>query len=292
MQEGSFRCDANVSIRPKGQEKYGTRTELKNINSFKFVEKAINIEVERQIEIIENGGKITQETRLYDADKNETRSMRSKEEANDYRYFPDPDLLPVIISDELRTQVRADLPELPQIKRQRFIAEYQLDAETAGILSSTKQLAHYFEALVKSSGCDAKTCSNWVTGDLLGVLNKQSLDIAQSPISYERLAGLLQRIADNTISGKIAKQVFEAMLNSEDDADAIIESQGLKQITDSGAIEAIIDKIIADNPAQVEQYLNGKDKVFGFFVGQTMKASQGKANPGEVNKILQGKLKR
>ncbi|CAC9510324.1 Aspartyl-tRNA(Asn) amidotransferase subunit B (EC 6.3.5.6) @ Glutamyl-tRNA(Gln) amidotransferase subunit B (EC 6.3.5.7) [uncultured Gammaproteobacteria bacterium] len=217
MQEGSFRCDANVSIRPKGQEKYGTRTELKNINSFKFVEKAINIEVERQIEIIENGGKITQETRLYDADKNETRSMRSKEEANDYRYFPDPDLLPVIISDELRTQVRADLPELPQIKRQRFIAEYQLDAETAGILSSTKQLAHYFEALVKSSGCDAKTCSNWVTGDLLGVLNKQSLDIAQSPISYERLAGLLQRIADNTISGKIAKQVFEAMLNSEDD---------------------------------------------------------------------------
>lgn len=292
MQEGSFRCDANVSIRPKGQEKYGTRTELKNINSFKFVEKAINIEVERQIEIIENGGKITQETRLYDADKNETRSMRSKEEANDYRYFPDPDLLPVIISDELRTQVRADLPELPQIKRQRFIAEYQLDAETAGILSSTKQLAHYFEALVKSSGCDAKTCSNWVTGDLLGVLNKQSLDIAQSPISYERLAGLLQRIADNTISGKIAKQVFEAMLNSEDDADAIIESQGLKQITDSSAIEAIIDKIIADNPAQVEQYLNGKDKVFGFFVGQTMKASQGKANPGEVNKILQGKLKR
>lgn len=292
MQEGSFRCDANVSIRPKGQEKYGTRTELKNINSFKFVEKAINIEVERQIEIIENGGKITQETRLYDADKNETRSMRSKEEANDYRYFPDPDLLPVIISDELRTQVRADLPELPQIKRQRFIAEYQLDAETTGILSSTKQLAHYFEALVKSSGCDAKTCSNWVTGDLLGVLNKQSLDIAQSPISYERLAGLLQRIADNTISGKIAKQVFEAMLNSEDDADAIIESQGLKQITDSGAIEAIIDKIIADNPAQVEQYLNGKDKVFGFFVGQTMKASQGKANPGEVNKILQGKLKR
>lgn len=292
MQEGSFRCDANVSIRPKGQEKYGTRTELKNINSFKFVEKAINIEVERQIEIIENGGKITQETRLYDADKNETRSMRSKEEANDYRYFPDPDLLPVIISDELRTQVRADLPELPQIKRQRFIAEYQLDAETAGILSSAKQLAHYFEALVKSSGCDAKTCSNWVTGDLLGVLNKQSLDIAQSPISYERLAGLLQRIADNTISGKIAKQVFEAMLNSEDDADAIIESQGLKQITDSSAIEAIIDKIIADNPAQVEQYLNGKDKVFGFFVGQTMKASQGKANPGEVNKILQGKLKR
>ncbi len=292
MQEGSFRCDANVSIRPKGQAEYGTRTELKNINSFKFVENAINIEVERQIEIIENGGKITQETRLYDADKNETRSMRSKEEANDYRYFPDPDLLPVLISDELRAAVKADLPELPQAKRERFIAEYQLDAETAGILSSSKTLAHYFEALVKASGCDAKTCSNWVTGDLLGTLNKQGLDIAHSPISYDRLGGLLQRIADSTISGKIAKQVFEAMLNSEDDADAIIESQGLKQITDSGAIEAIIDKIIADNPAQVEQYLSGKDKVFGFFVGQTMKASQGKANPGEVNKILQDKLKR
>ncbi|MDF1582170.1 MAG: Asp-tRNA(Asn)/Glu-tRNA(Gln) amidotransferase subunit GatB [Methyloprofundus sp.] len=292
MQEGSFRCDANVSVRPKGQIEFGTRTELKNINSFKFVEKAINIEVERQIEIIENGGKITQETRLYDADKNETRSMRSKEEANDYRYFPDPDLLPVFISDELRAQVKADLPELPQVKRQRFIAEYQLDAETAGILSSAKQLAHYFEALVKASGCDAKTCSNWVTGDLLGALNKQSLDINQSPISYERLAGLLQRITDNTISGKIAKQVFEAMLNSADSANAIIESQGLKQITDSGAIEAIIDKIIAKNPGQVEQYLSGKDKVFGFFVGQTMKESQGKANPGEVNKILQDKLKR
>ncbi|MBE0468870.1 MAG: Asp-tRNA(Asn)/Glu-tRNA(Gln) amidotransferase subunit GatB [Methyloprofundus sp.] len=292
MQEGSFRCDANVSVRPKGQIAFGTRTELKNINSFKFVEKAINIEVERQIEIIENGGKIIQETRLYDADKNETRSMRSKEEANDYRYFPDPDLLPVFISDELRAQVKADLPELPQAKRQRFIAEYQLDAETAGILSSAKQLAHYFEALVKASGCDPKTCSNWVIGDLLGALNKQSLDINQSPISYERLAGLLQRIADNTISGKIAKQVFEAMLNSADSADTIIESQGLKQITDSGAIEAIIDKIIADNPGQVEQYLSGKDKVFGFFVGQTMKESQGKANPGEVNKILQNKLKR
>lgn len=292
MQEGSFRCDANVSVRPKGQAEFGTRTELKNINSFKFVEKAINIEVERQIEIIEAGGKITQETRLYDADKNETRSMRSKEEANDYRYFPDPDLLPVYISDELRAAVQADLPELPHAKRQRFIADYQLDTETAGILSSAKELAHYFEALVKESGCDAKTCSNWVTGDLLGTLNKQGLDISQSPITHKRLAGLLKRIADNTISGKIAKQVFEAMLNSKDSADDIIEAQGLKQITDSGAIEAIIDKIIADNPVQVQQYLSGKDKVFGFFVGQTMKQSQGKANPGEVNKILQEKLKR
>ena len=292
MQEGSFRCDANVSVRPVGQEEYGTRTELKNINSFKFVEKAINIEVERQISIIESGGKITQETRLYDADKNETRSMRSKEEANDYRYFPDPDLLPVFISEELRAEVKAELPELPQLKRERFIAGYKLDSETATNLSSSKELANYFEALVKESGCDAKICSNWVTSDLSGALNKQGLDINQSPVAYQRLAGLLKRIADKTISGKIAKQVFEAMWTSDDTADVIIEAQGLKQITDSGAIEAIIDKIIADNPGQVEQYLSGKDKVFGFFVGQTMKASQGKANPGEVNKILQAKLKR
>ena len=292
MQEGSFRCDANVSIRPFGQEEYGTRTELKNINSFKFVEKAINIEVERQIDLIEAGSKITQETRLYDADKNETRSMRSKEEANDYRYFPDPDLLPVYISEELRTQVKAELPELPHLKRQRFVEQYKLDPETATQLASSKQLAHYFEALISESSCDAKLCSNWVTVELSGALNKQNLDINQSPVSYERLAGLLTRIADNTISGKIAKQVFEAMWTSKDSADAIIETQGLKQITDSGAIEAIIDQIITDNPGQVEQYLSGKDKVFGFFVGQTMKASQGKANPGEVNKILKEKLKR
>ena len=292
MQEGSFRCDANVSVRPVGQAEYGTRTELKNINSFKFVEKAINIEVERQIEIIEAGGKITQETRLYDADKNETRSMRSKEEANDYRYFPDPDLLPVYISDELRAQVKADLPELAHLKRQRFIEQYKLETETAFQLTSSRQLADYFEALISESGCDAKICSNWVTVELSGALNKQSLDISQSPVTYERLAGLLKRISDNTISGKIAKQVFEIMWTSEDSADAIIEAQGLKQITDSGAIEAIIDKIIADNPGQVAQYLSGKDKVFGFFVGQTMKASQGKANPGEVNKILKQKLKR
>ncbi|TXL00893.1 Asp-tRNA(Asn)/Glu-tRNA(Gln) amidotransferase GatCAB subunit B [Methylococcaceae bacterium HT1] len=292
MQEGSFRCDANVSIRPVGQEEYGTRTELKNINSFKFVEKAINIEVERQIGIIEVGGRITQETRLYDADKNETRSMRSKEEANDYRYFPDPDLLPVYISDELRAQVKADLPELAHIKRQRFIEQYKLDLETATQLTSFRQLADYFEALITESGCNAKICSNWVTVELSGALNKQNLDISQSPVTHERLAVLLKRISDNTISGKIAKQVFEIMWTSADSADAIIEAQGLKQITDSGAIEAIIDKIIADNQGQVEQYLSGKDKVFGFFVGQTMKASQGKANPGEVNKILKEKLKR
>ncbi len=292
MQEGSFRCDANVSVRPKGQAEFGTRAELKNINSFKFVERAINLEVERQIELIEAGGSVIQETRLYDADKHETRSMRSKEEANDYRYFPDPDLLPVFISDELRAEVLADLPELPQLKRQRFIDSYQLDLETATNLSSSKELADYFEALVKESGCDAKICSNWVTVELLGALNKQNLSIQQTPVDYKRLAGLLARIADNTISGKIAKQVFEVMWSSADSADVIIETQGLKQITDSGAIEILIDKIIADNPGQVEQYLNGKDKVFGFFVGQTMKASQGKANPAEVNKILKEKLKR
>jgi len=292
MQEGSFRCDVNISLRPKGQEEFGTRAELKNINSFKFVEKAIFTEVERQKEILESGGRIVQETRLYDPDKDETRSMRSKEEANDYRYFPDPDLLPVYISPELRAQVKADLPELPEAKKQRFLKQYKLEPEAANNLASSIALADYFEALVKSSGCAAKICSNWVSVELSGALNKENLDITQSPISYERLAQLLQRIADGTISGKIAKQVFEAMWSSTDSADTIIDTQGLKQITDSGAIEAIIDKIIADNPGQVAQYLSGKDKVFGFFVGQTMKASQGKANPAEVNKILQEKLKR
>jgi len=292
MQEGSFRCDANVSVRPKGQKEYGTRAELKNINSFKFVEKAINIEVERQIDLIEAGGSVVQETRLYDADKNETRSMRSKEEANDYRYFPDPDLLPVEITDELRAQVKADLPELPAVKKQRFIDQYGQDTEAATILTSSRQLADYYETVVKESGCEAKLCTNWVSGNFLGALNKASLEIADSPISAERLAGLLKRIADNTISGKIAKQVFDALWESDLSADEVIDQQGLKQITDSGAIEAIIDKIIADNQGQVEQYLSGKDKVFGFFVGQVMKASQGKANPGEVNKMLKGKLKR
>jgi len=291
MQEGSFRCDANVSVRPKGQQEFGTRAELKNINSFKFVEKAINIEVERQIDLIEAGGTVVQETRLYDADKNETRSMRSKEEANDYRYFPDPDLLPVEITDQLREQVKADLPELPTEKKQRFITQYKQDEETATTLTSSRQLADFYEAVVKESGCEAKLCTNWVLGTFLGMLNKSDLDISESPVNHERLAGLLKRIADNTISGKIAKQVFESLWDSEATADEIIEKQGLKQITDSGAIEAIIDKIIADNPNQVEQYLSGKDKVFGFFVGQAMKATQGKANPGEVNKMLKDKFR-
>lgn len=290
MQEGSFRCDANVSVRPKGQEKFGTRAEIKNINSFKFVEKAINHEIERQIELIESGGKVVQETRLYDANKDETRSMRGKEEANDYRYFPDPDLLPVHISEEFKTQIKAQLPELPDAKKQRFKDQYGLDNENAVILTSSRPLADYFEALVKVSGCEAKLCANWMTGDLLAALNKADLDITQSPVNHERLAGLLARVNDETISGKIAKQVFELMWQSNSGADEIIEEKGLKQITDTGAIEAIIDRIIAANPGQVEQYLSGKDKVFGFFVGQVMKEMQGKANPAEVNKMLKAKL--
>jgi aspartyl-tRNA(Asn)/glutamyl-tRNA(Gln) amidotransferase subunit B len=291
MQEGSFRCDANVSVRSKGQQEFGTRAEIKNINSFKFVEKAINFEVERQIDILESGGKVVQETRLYDADKDETRSMRSKEEANDYRYFPDPDLLPVVVEESLKLEIKAELPELPEAKKLRFIEQYSQDEETASQLTSTMEMADYYELVVKNSSCEAKLCTSWVTGTLLGALNKAGLEISESPIEAKRLAGLLQRIADNTISGKIAKQVFEAMWQGTESADEIIENKGLKQITDAGAIEAIIDKIIADNPAQVEQYLGGKDKVFGFFVGQVMKATQGKANPGEVNKMLKDKLK-
>jgi len=290
MQEGSFRCDANVSVRPKGQVEFGTRAEIKNINSFKFVEKAINHEVERQIALIESGGKIVQETRLYDSVKDETRSMRSKEEANDYRYFPDPDLLPVIIDEAFKAQIKADLPELPEAKKQRFKSDYQLDEENIAILTTSRPLADYFEAVYEKSGCEAKLCANWITGDLSAALNKAGLEINASPINAERLSGLLARISDNTISGKIAKQVFELLWQSPANADDIIAEQGLTQISDTGAIVAIIDKIIADNPSQVEQYRSGKDKMFAFFVGQVMKAMQGKANPAEVNKMLKEKL--
>ena len=290
MQEGSFRCDANVSIRPKGQEKFGTRAEIKNLNSFRFVEKAINFEVERQIEILESGGQVVQETRLYDSVKDETRSMRSKEEANDYRYFPDPDLLPLEITSNFIESVRAGLPELPDAKRDRFKSEYGLNDYDAEVLTATRELATYFEAVVKAAGCDAKLCANWVMGDLAAALNKAGLEIEQSPVQPDRLAGLVQRIADDTISGKIAKQVFEALWESGDTADAIIEQQGLKQITDTGAIEAIIDEIIAANPDQVAGYKSGKDKLFGFFVGQAMKATGGKANPAQLNELLKKKL--
>jgi aspartyl-tRNA(Asn)/glutamyl-tRNA(Gln) amidotransferase subunit B len=290
MQEGSFRCDANVSVRPKGQKEFGTRAEIKNINSFRFVEKAINHEIERQIELIENGGKVVQETRLYDSAKDETRSMRSKEEANDYRYFPDPDLLPVLISEEYKAVVKAQLPELPQAKKHRFKDQYALDEENATLLTYSCQVADYFEAVLKESGCEAKLCANWITGELSAALNKAGLEIQDSPVSSQRLAGLLARISDNTISGKIAKQVFEEMWQCTATADEIIAEKGLKQITDTGAIEAIIDKIIAANPDQVEQFRSGKDKVFAFFVGQVMKEMQGKANPAEVNKLLKVKL--
>ena len=289
MQEGSFRCDANVSIRPKGQQEFGTRAELKNINSFRFVERAINVEVERQIDVIEGGGEVVQETRLYDADKNETRSMRSKEEAFDYRYFPDPDLLPVEIDEEYIEAIRATLPELPGAKRSRFIADYGLKAEDASTLTSDRALSAFFEAVVKEGG-DSKLAANWVISELLGVLNKDGMALSESPVTAEMLGGMIKRIKDNTISGKIAKQVFAAMWDGEGDTDAIIEAKGLKQVTDSGAIEKIVDEVLANNQAQVEQYRGGNEKVLGFFVGQIMKASQGKANPGQVNQLLKAKL--
>ena len=290
MQEGSFRCDANVSIRPKGQEKFGTRAEIKNLNSFRFVEKAINYEVLRQIEILENGGTIVQETRLYDANKDETRSMRSKEEANDYRYFPDPDLLPLEIDANFIESVRTQLPELPDQKKLRFKAQFGLTDYDAEVLTATRELASYFEQVALLSGSDPKLCANWVMGDLAAALNKAGLEIEESPVEPQRLAGLIQRIADDTISGKIAKHVFEGLWASLESADAIIDREGLRQITDTGAIEAIIDAIIAENPAQVEGYRSGKDKLFGFFVGQAMKATEGKANPAQLNELLKKKL--
>ncbi len=290
MQEGSFRCDANVSIRPKGQEKFGTRAEIKNLNSFRFVEKAINYEVLRQIEILENGGTIVQETRLYDANKDETRSMRSKEEANDYRYFPDPDLLPLEIDADFIESIRTQLPELPDQKKLRFKAQYGFNDYDAEVLTATRELASYFEQVALLSGSDPKLCANWVMGDLAAALNKAGLEIEESPVEPQRLAGLIQRIADDTISGKIAKQVFEGLWASLESADAIIDREGLRQITDTGAIEAIIDAIIAENPAQVEGYRSGKDKLFGFFVGQAMKATEGKANPAQLNELLKKKL--
>jgi len=291
MQEGSFRCDANVSMRPKGQQEFGTRAELKNINSFRFVEKAINYEIERQIDVIEAGGKVKQETRLYDSAKDVTRSMRSKEEANDYRYFPDPDLPPMVLDDAFIEAVRKTLPELPDTKRDRFQEIYKLSHYDAGVLTATREMADYYESVVKKTGGEPKLVANWVMGDLSAFLNKSAMDIGASPVSAGMLAGLIKRIEDNTISGKIAKEVFEAMWNGEGDADVVIESKGLKQITDSGAIEAILDQILADNPEQVQQFRDGKEKVFGFLVGQSMKATKGKANPKQVNELLRKKLK-
>ncbi len=289
MQEGSFRVDANVSVHRPGTP-FGTRTELKNINSFKFLEKALEYEIERHIDILEAGGTIVQETRLYDSVKDETRSMREKEEANDYRYFPDPDLLPLEITPEMIERVAATLPELPDAKRARFMEQYGLPAYDAGVLTGSRALADYYEQVVETVGGEPKLCANWVMVELLGALNKENLRLDESPIDAVMLGELLTRIVDNTISGKIAKEVFEAMWGGEGRADEIIEAKGLKQITDASAIEAIIDEVIAANPQQVEQYRGGKDKLFGFFVGQVMKATQGKANPKQVNELLRKKL--
>ena len=290
MQEGSFRCDANVSVRRKGAEKLGTRAEIKNLNSFRFVEKAINYEVERQIELLESGGKVVQETRLYDPDKGETRSMRSKEEANDYRYFPDPDLLPVELSEAFIGSVRGTLPELPDQKAARFASQYALSAYDAGVLTASRELADYYEEVVRAVPKEPKLAANWVMGELAAALNEDGLDIGDGKLPAGRLAGLLQRIADQTISGKIAKEVFEAMWSSGATADAIIEEKGLRQITDSAAIERAIDEVMARNPGQLADYRAGKDKLFGFFVGQVMKATQGKANPAQLNELLKKKL--
>ena len=290
MQEGSFRCDANVSVRPRGEVAFGTRTEIKNLNSFRFVERAINFEVERQIDVLEDGGEVVQETRLYDSGRDETRSMRSKEEANDYRYFPDPDLLPVAISGEFIESVRETLPELPDDKRHRFVDDYDIKQDDAAILTVSRALADYFEATVAASEAKPQVVANWVIGDLSAALNKEDLEIEACRISALHLAGLINRIHDNTISGKIAKEVFEAMWAGEGTADSVIEARGLKQITDTSAIEAIVDKVITANPGQAEEYRAGKEKLIGFFVGQVMKETGGKANPGQVNEILRNRL--
>jgi aspartyl-tRNA(Asn)/glutamyl-tRNA(Gln) amidotransferase subunit B len=290
MQEGSFRCDANVSVRRAGAEKYGTRAEIKNLNSFRFVERAINYEVERQIELLESGAQVVQETRLYDPDKGETRSMRSKEEANDYRYFPDPDLLPVELDADLIAALRAALPELPDQKAARFIKDYQLSAYDAGVLTAGRELAAYYEDVVREVPQEPKLAANWVMGDLAAALNRDNLDVDAAKLPAPRLAGLLRRISDQTISGKIAKEVFEAMWSQGAEADAIIEARGLKQITDRGAIERVIAEVMAKNPGQLAEYRAGKDKLFGFFVGQVMKATGGKANPAQLNELLKSKL--
>ena len=296
LSQGSMRCDCNVSLRPKGQEEFGTRTEIKNVNSFKNVEKAIEVEIERQMDILEDGGSITQETRLYDADRNETRSMRSKEVENDYRYFPDPDLLPVIIDEEYVEAVRSTLPELPDQKKVRFQSEHGLSEYDASVISASRDMADYFEQVAKACG-DYKLAANWAMGELSAALNKNETDIKDSPVSAEQLGQILARIQDNTISNSGAKKVFQALWSSEsenNDVDALIDSLGLKQVSDTGAIEAMIDEIIANSPNQVQQYVDAPEekrgKMIGFFMGQVMKASKGAANPGVVNPLLKKKL--
>ncbi len=286
MQEGSFRCDANVSVRPFGQARFGTRAELKNINSFRFVERAIDYEVRRQIALLSAGGQVRQETRLYDSARDETRSMRSKEEANDYRYFPDPDLPALVLTEAFLAEVKDAMPELPDAKRRRLGAEYGLSAYDAGVLTASRELAQYYEDAVAAAGVDPKLVANWVTGELAARLNEDGLDITNSRVMAPALAGLLRRIADGTVSGKAAKDVFEAMWAGEGDADAVIAARGLRQISDDFAIEEVVRQVIVANPKQLAQYRSGEEKVFTFFVGQTMKASRGKANPAKVNEIL------
>ena len=290
MQEGSFRCDANVSVRRAGAQKFGTRAEIKNLNSFRFVERAINFEVARQIELLESGRPVVQETRLYDPDKGETRPMRSKEEANDYRYFPDPDLLPLKVDAALIESVRATLPELPDQKAARFCSEYGLSPYDAGVLTASRELADYYEEVVRAAPADPKLAANWVMGELAAALNKEGIEVSAGRLPAARLAELLKRIADGTISGKIAKEVFELMWSQSTDADAVIESKGLRQITDSAAILRAIEDVMAKNPSQLAEYRAGKDKLFGFFVGQVMKATGGKANPAQLNELLRNKL--
>jgi aspartyl-tRNA(Asn)/glutamyl-tRNA(Gln) amidotransferase subunit B len=290
MQEGSFRCDANVSVRRTADSRLGTRCEIKNLNSFRFMERAIEFEARRQVEILEDGGSVRQETRLYDPDRDETRSMRTKEDAQDYRYFPDPDLLPLVVEEQLVRSIRDEMPELPDARRERFVREYRLPAYDAGVLTASRAAADYFEALVKASGAEPKLCANWQMGELAAALNREEQDIVSSPVTPQMLAGLIRRVSDATISGKAAKQVFEAMWQHGGGADAIIEREGLRQVSDAGAIEKVVDEVLAANARQVEDYRAGKGKAFNSLVGQVMKATQGKANPAQVNEILRKRL--
>ena len=290
MQEGSFRCDANVSVRRLGEKGLGTRCELKNLNSFRFIERAIEFEARRQIELLEDGGRVEQQTRLYDPDRDETRALRSKEEAQDYRYFPDPDLLPLVVSEAMVERIRGAMPELPEARRSRFMREYGLPAYDAALLTGSRAAADYFEALVEASGVDPKLCANWQAGALSAALNESGLPISESRIAAGSLARLLRRIADGTLSGKMAREVFDAMWRGEGDAEAIIEARGLKQISDAGTIENVVDEVLAANARQVADYRAGKEKAFNSLVGQVMKATRGKANPAQVNEILRRKL--
>jgi aspartyl-tRNA(Asn)/glutamyl-tRNA(Gln) amidotransferase subunit B len=289
MEEGSMRCDANVSVRKNGSKEFGTRCEIKNVNSIRFVMQAIEYEARRQVELVEGGGTVVQETRLFDSGRGVTRSMRSKEHAHDYRYFPDPDLLPLVLDPKWISEIRVNMPELPDAKRQRFIRDFKLSEKDAGILVAEKENAAFFDEVAKGRK-DPKLAANWVVGELFAMLNREEKDITQSPVSAKSLAGLLDLIENNTISGRIAKDVFALMVETGKDAASIVEEKGLKQVTDTGAIEAAIDKVIADNAAKVSDYRSGKQAIFGWFVGQVMKATQGKANPGVVNELLKKKL--